>query len=152
MSEGNDLRWLLFGATGLVGTHLRTGLRGRDVVMTSHRAQLPGSVAVDLTDRVSTTRVIGEARPDVIVVAAANAFVEECEREPAATRVINVDAVRHVAAAAPDALLVVFSSEYVFDGSAGTYSEDDPVVPINEYGRQKVAVEAIARQRAAHLV
>jgi dTDP-4-dehydrorhamnose reductase len=152
MSEGNDLRWLLFGATGLVGTHLRTALRERDVVMTSHRAQLPGSVAVDLTDRVSTTRVIAEARPDVIVVAAANAFVEECEREPAATRVINVDAVRHVAEAAPDALLVVFSSEYVFDGSAGTYSEDDPVVPINEYGRQKVAVEAIARQRAAHLV
>ena len=152
MADGTGLRWLLLGATGLVGTHLRAALRDRDVVMTSHRAQLPGSVALDLTDRAKTTRAIREARPDVIVVAAANAFVEECEREPVATRVINVDAVRHVAEASPDALLVVFSSEYVFDGSAGSYSEDDPVMPINEYGRQKVAVEAIARDRADHLV
>lgn len=97
-------------------------------------------------------RVIRDARPDVIVVAAANASVEECEREPIATRVINVDAVRHVAELAPDARLVVFSSEYVFDGRAGSYGEDDPVAPINEYGRQKVAVEAIARERPHHLV
>jgi len=152
MTKGNDMRWLLLGATGLVGTHLRAALRGRDVVMTSHRAQLPGSVPLDLTDHAAVTRVIQEARPDVIVVAAANAFVEQCEREPIATRVINVDAVRYLANAAPNALLVVFSSEYVFDGSAGTYAEDDPVTPINEYGRQKVAVEAIARERPDHLV
>jgi dTDP-4-dehydrorhamnose reductase len=152
MANGTELRWLLLGATGLVGTHLRAALRERDVVMTSHRAQLPGSITLDLTDRAATTRVLREARPDVIVVAAANAFVEKCERDPVATRVINVDAVRHVAEAAPNAVLVVFSSEYVFDGSAGSYSEDDPVAPINEYGRQKVAVEVIARDRAAHLV
>jgi len=152
MAKGTDLRWLLLGATGLVGTHLRAALRERDVVMTSHRAQLPGSIAVDLTDREATTRAIRGARPDVVVVAAATAFVEECEREPVATRVINVDAVRHVAESAPNALLVVFSSDYVFDGSAGSYAEDDPVAPINEYGRQKVAVEAIARERPHHLV
>jgi len=152
MTKGNDMRWLLLGATGLVGTHLRAALGGRDVVMTSHRAQLPGSVPLDLTDHAAVTRVIQEARPDVIVVAAANAFVEQCEREPIATRVINVDAVRYLANAAPYALLVVFSSEYVFDGSAGTYAEDDLVTPINEYGRQKVAVEAIARERPDHLV
>lgn len=152
MANGVDMRWLLLGATGLVGTHLRAALRERVVVMTSHRAQLPGSIPLDLTDRAKTTRLIREARPDVIVVAAANAFVEECEREPVATRVINVDAVRQVAEAAANAMLVVFSSEYVFDGGAGSYSEDDPVSPINEYGRQKVAVEAIARDRAAHLV
>src|SRR6059058_6123099 len=121
MTKGNDMRWLLLGATGLVGTHLRAALGGRDVVMTSHRAQLPGSVPLDLTDHAAVTRVIQEARPDVI----------------------NVDAVRYLANAAPYALLVVFSSEYVFDGSAGTYAEDDLVTPINEYGRQKVAVEAI---------
>src|SRR6266566_3561840 len=93
MRKGNDMRWLLLGATGLVGTHLRAALRGRDVVTTSHRAQLPGALAVDLTDRAATTRLIREVRSDVIVVAA-----------------------------------------------------------INEYGRQKVAVEAIARERSDHLV
>src|SRR5438477_9440947 len=152
MRGRGDRRWLLLGAGGPVRGHLRLALAGRDVVETSHRAQLPGTVTVDLTDPAATTRLIREARPDVIVVAAANAFVEQCEREPIATRAINVDAVQRVADAAPDALLVVFSSEYVFDGSAGSYAEDDAVAPLNEYGRQKVAVEAIARGRPDHLV
>jgi len=152
MAVAPDARWLLLGATGLVGTHLRAALAGRDVVMTSHRAPLAGSVQLALEDGAAIARVVGEARPDVVVVAAANAFVEACEREPAASRVLNVDAVRRVAEAAPGALLVVFSSEYVFDGTAGPYAEDDPVAPINEYGRQKVALEQLARERAAHLV
>jgi dTDP-4-dehydrorhamnose reductase len=120
--------------------------------MTAHRTVASGTVPLDLTDAESIARVIREARPRVIVVAAANAFVEGCERDPAATRAINVDAVRRIAEAAPDATLVVFSSEYVFDGSKGSYDEDAPVSPINEYGRQKVALEAIARERPRHLV
>jgi dTDP-4-dehydrorhamnose reductase len=152
MSNGSDPRWLLLGASGLVGTHFRAALRGRDVVMTSHRTNLPGLVALDITDAAATTALVREARPDVIVVAAANASVEACEREPSATRAVNVDAVRRFAAAAPSAVLVVFSSEYVFDGEAGPYREDDHVAPINEYGRQKAALEVLASERAAHLV
>src|SRR5207302_2929862 len=98
-----DGRWLLLGASGLVGTHLQGALRERNVVMTSNRSQVPGAVTLDLTDGAATARLIGETRPDIVVVAAANAFVEECEREPEATRAINVDAVRRVAEAAPDA-------------------------------------------------
>src|SRR5205814_7472669 len=69
-----------------------------------------------------------------------------CEREPAATRLVNVEAPRTIAEsiASTDTLLVVFSSEYVFDGAAGKYGEDDRRSPINEYGRQKVALEDIA--------
>src|SRR5207253_8681226 len=50
MTEGNDMRWLLLGGTGLVGTHLRAALRERDGVMTSHRAQPQGAVSAELTD------------------------------------------------------------------------------------------------------
>src|SRR5438309_7091784 len=152
MRDGPNARWLLLGASGLVGTHLQGALRERNVVMTSNRSQVPGAVTLDLTDGAATAGVIGETGPDMVAVTAAKAFVEECEREPEATRAINVDAVRRVAEAAPDALLVVLSTEYVFDGKAGPYVEDDAVGPINEYGRQKVALEAIARERAAHLV
>jgi dTDP-4-dehydrorhamnose reductase len=88
----------------------------------------------------------------VIVVAAANAFVEACERDPIATRAVNVEAVRRLAEAAPSALLVVFSSEYVFDGAASSYGEEDRLAPINEYGRQKAALEAITEERASHLI
>jgi dTDP-4-dehydrorhamnose reductase len=152
MSNGSDSRWLLLGATGLVGTHLRAALRGRDVVTTSHRTSLPGGVALDITDAVAAARLVRETRPGVIVVAAANAFVEACEREPGATRAVNVDAVRRLAEGAPSAVLVVFSSEYVFDGLSGPYGEDDRPSPINEYGRQKAALEKLAAERAAHLV
>jgi dTDP-4-dehydrorhamnose reductase len=152
MSRESDPRWLLLGASGLVGTHLRAALGGRDVVMTSHHTSFPGAVAVDITDGPATARLLRETRPDVIVVAAANAFVEACEREPGQTRAVNVDAVRRVAEAAPSAVLVVFSSEYVFDGNAGSYGEDDRPSPINEYGRQKAALETLARGHAAHLV
>src|SRR3989442_3384279 len=152
MGELAGGRWLLLGASGLVGTQLQGALRERNVVMTSNRSHVPGTVTLDLTDGAATARLIRETRPDIVVVAPANAFVEECEREPAATRAINVDPVRRLAEAAPDALLVVFSTEYVFDGKAGPYAENDAVAPINEYGRQKVDLEAIARERAAHLL
>ena len=120
--------------------------------MTFHRDAVPGGVPLDLADHDAIARVVGEARPDIVVVAAADAFVERCEREPVATRAVNVEALRRIADAAPNALLVVFSSEYVFDGRSGPYAEDDPVSPINEYGRQKVDVERIARDRADHLI
>lgn len=152
MTRERGPRWLLFGANGLVGSHLRAALAGRDVVPTVHRTDVPGAVRVDLTDESSLRHVVLDARANVVVMAAGDAFVERCEREPAATRAVNVDAVRTVAEAAPDALLVVFSSEYVFDGGAGPYAEDDAVTPLNEYGRQKVEVERIARVRPRHLV
>jgi dTDP-4-dehydrorhamnose reductase len=152
MSPALHSRWLLLGAGGLVGTHLRVALAGRNVVATSHRRPVPGAVALDLTDSRAIRRTVSEARPEVIVVAAADAFVERCEREPSATRAVNVVALREIAECAPRALLVVFSSEYVFDGRAGPYGEDDPVAPINEYGRQKVEVETLARERKDHLI
>lgn len=143
---------MLFGAGGLVGSHLRSALEGRDVVATAHRTSVPGAVTIDLMDSEATARSVRDVDPDVIVMAAADAHVERCEREPAASRAINVDAVRNVASAAQNAVLVVFSSEYVFDGRAGSYAEEDPVAPINEYGRQKVELEGLARGQAEHLI
>jgi dTDP-4-dehydrorhamnose reductase len=151
MSTNDRARWLLLGAGGLVGGHLRAALAGRDVVATSHRTAVPGTVSLDLTDEGAVTRVLDDVRPDVIVVAAADAFVEGCERDPVATRAINVTAVERLSDLAPGTTLVVFSSEYVFDGRAGPYGEDDPTAPINEYGRQKVELEKLAR-RTDHLI
>jgi dTDP-4-dehydrorhamnose reductase len=54
--------------------------------------------------------------------------------------------------AATDALLVVFSSEYVFDGTAGAYAEDDRRHPLNEYGRQKADLEDIVLATGRGLV
>jgi dTDP-4-dehydrorhamnose reductase len=118
---------LLIGAGGLVGRHLRDALSGL---------------------------AVRDLRPDAIVLAAADAYVERCEREPAATRLVNVDAPRVIAAEAKalSAHLVIFSSEYVFDGTAGHYAEQDERRPINEYGRQKVELEDLALATGRGLV
>ncbi|OLD33808.1 MAG: hypothetical protein AUI44_00090 [Chloroflexi bacterium 13_1_40CM_2_67_6] len=126
-------------------------LAGRNVVVTSHRTPVPGGIALDVTDAAAVARVLRDSRPDVVVVTVAE-HTERCERDPDATRLVNVDGLQRVADGAPDALLVVFSSEYVFDGRNGPYSEEDAVIPINEYGRQKVAVESVSRQRSDHLI
>jgi dTDP-4-dehydrorhamnose reductase len=97
---------------------------------------------------------VRDARPDVILLAAADAYVERCEREPQLTRRVNVDAARVIAEVATNvgAVFVVFSSEYVFDGTAGEYAEADERRPINEYGRQKVELEDLALRTGRGLV
>lgn len=146
--------YLLIGAAGLVGAHLRLALRGRDIVATYHRLPVPGGVVLDVTDRDAVRRLVTASRPRTILLAAAETHVERCEREPAATRKVNVDGTRHVAEAAAEigASLVVFSSEYVFDGTRGVYTEDDAPAPLNEYGRQKVEIESIAQSSGQHLI
>jgi dTDP-4-dehydrorhamnose reductase len=151
MSANDRARWLLVGAGGLVGSHLHAALTGRTVIATSHRAVIPHTTTLDLTNSSAVAAVVRDVRPDVVLVAAADAYVEGCERDPAATRAINVTAVERLITLAPRATVVVFSSEYVFEGSAGPYAEDDAVAPINEYGRQKVDLETLARS-TDHLI
>jgi dTDP-4-dehydrorhamnose reductase len=147
-------RFLVIGGAGLVGSHVLRALRGRTVTGTYHHAAYPGGVPLDVTDAKAVRERVHAARPDVVVLAAAAPYVERCEREPEATRAVNVEGTRAVAEAAAElsATLVVFSSEYVFDGARGEYSEDDPVAPLNEYGRQKAEIEEIARRSGRHLV
>ena len=92
---------------------------------------------------------MGRLEPAVVVCAAAIPNVERCELEPEEARAVNVAGTLALAdaARAAGATFVFLSSEYVFDGEAGPYSEDDPVGPINEYGRQKVEVERTLAER-----
>lgn len=144
---------LLIGGDGLVGSHLLTALRGRDVVVTT-RSGRGGARALDVTDHVALRELVRDAHPRTVVLAAADANVERCETDPLGSAAVNVGATEAGAAgaAAVGARLVVFSSEYVFPGGDGRYCEEEPVGPINEYGRQKVAVERAARRVERSLV
>lgn len=145
-------RILLIGGAGLVGRHIRSALGDRDVVTTFHQAPVEGGEPLDITDAGAVRRLIERTRPAIVVLAAADPSVEGCERDPEGTRRINVTAAATVREAAAEAVLVVFSSEYVFDGRRLAYREGDQVAPLNVYGRQKVELEDIARSSPRHLV
>jgi dTDP-4-dehydrorhamnose reductase len=95
-------------------------------------------------------------KADVIVNAAAHTAVDKAESEPALAQAINATAPGVLAreAAATGALLVHYSTDYVFDGSGhAARSEDAPTAPLNVYGRSKLAGEELIRASGCqHLI
>jgi dTDP-4-dehydrorhamnose reductase len=134
-----------------------TGREGQVVTSLIERAALDdrfevvalGRPALDLARPETLDAVLREARPDVIVSAAAYTAVDQAETEEGVATIINGTAAGAIAAAA-DALsvpVIHLSTDYVFDGgNTLPYVETDPVAPIGAYGRSKLAGErAIAK-------
>jgi len=135
---------LIIGASGLVGSALvRTAPQSVRVVGTTYTQRVDGLVPLDARNPTAVLELIEALSPSVVFMPAASPNVDYCEAHPVITRAINVDAVFHAAEACRTfgALLVYFSSDYVFDGLAGPYVEDDEPSPICEYGKQKLQAE-----------
>lgn len=143
------MKILVTGRTGHVGSHLAR------LATTLGPTIAAGRERIDLTRPDTIREVIREARPDVIVNAAGYTQVDKAEAEPALWAV-NAVAPGVIAEEAKrlGALLVHYSSVYVFDGTAArAYTEADAPNPINAYGRSKLAGEqAIASVGATALV
>jgi dTDP-4-dehydrorhamnose reductase len=143
-------RILLIGSTGQVGHELASMLpRIGELVV-------PDRTAFDLSRPSDVVRIIQDAQPRIIVNAAAYTAVDLAEKEPEKARAINTEAPAAMAAAAAElnALLVHYSTDYVFDGSKESpYAEDDPTNPLNVYGRTKLDGEiAIRDSGSRHLI
>lgn len=141
---------LLFGATGQLGRSLTAALAkaGRDFVALSR-------TDLDLARQEDVAALIATRRPSVILNAAAYTKVDQAETEPALCDAINHGAVAAMAAAARsiDALLVTYSTDYVFDGSKkGDWREDDPASPLNVYGQSKKRGEDAALSSGARVL
>ena len=143
-------RVLLFGEQGQVAWELRRTL--------APMAELTcvGRAGADLADPDAIRRVIAAAAPEVIVNAAAYTAVDKAETETALATRINADApgVMAAEAARRGALLVHYSTDYVFAGTKGIpYKEDDPTGPLGTYGRTKLAgEEAVRAAGGRHLI
>lgn len=147
--HNNGRTILLFGANGQLGARLKTLLAARGTV------RAPGHSELDLRDLDRVRALIAEARPGLIVNAAAYTAVDAAEADPENARLVNAEAPRVMAevAAALGALLVHYSTDYVFDGTARTpYTEESPTRPLGVYGATKLAGEqAVAASGAAFL-
>jgi dTDP-4-dehydrorhamnose reductase len=138
---------LLTGATGFLGRRLAPGLSGAwRVIGASRAAAGPGTAVLDLADPDSIKRVFEEVRPAAVVHAGAVAAPDECERDPEMARRVNLDATRTLAALCgrAGARFAFISTDLVFDGEKGRYSEDDAPNPLSVYGRVKLAAEEAA--------
>ncbi len=144
------MRILLTGRNGQVGWELERALPALGEVLATDRTKL------DLADLDAVRRIVREAKPGIIVNAAAYTAVDKAESEPELAMRINGEAPGVLAeeAALSGALLVHYSTDYVFDGKkAGAYSEEDATSPSSAYGRSKLEGERrIAASGAAHLV
>jgi dTDP-4-dehydrorhamnose reductase len=108
---------------------------------------------VDLADPVTTERAFAEARPDVILHAAAMARIVDCYRNPTRARTVNTEASALLArlAAESGARLVYVSTDLVFDGERGNYREGDEVNPLSVYAttKQEAETAVLTHQRNA---
>ena len=98
---------------------------------------------VDLDNQGAVATALEEANPDLVIHAAAVSSAEAVHRDPSRGWAVNVAGTQHLAewAARHDRRIVYTSTDLVFDGSKSWYREDDPAVPILEYGRTKKAPE-----------
>jgi len=148
------MKILLLGKNGQVGWELQRSLvplgevLALDFDSTDH--------AADFTRPAALADTVRALAPDVIVNAAAHTAVDRAEAEPELARTINAEAPLVLAAQARriGALLVHYSTDYVFDGSGSTArTEDAPTAPLSVYGRTKLEGEAAIRASGcAHLI
>jgi dTDP-4-dehydrorhamnose reductase len=138
---------LITGANGQLGYELARLLPAHGAVTALDRSQL------DLTDVDAIRAAVRALRPELIVNAAAYTAVDRAEGEPELAEAINARAPAVLAEEAKrlEAVLIHFSTDYVFDGAASTpYGETAPTNPLNVYGRSKLLGEqAVAAAGAA---
>jgi dTDP-4-dehydrorhamnose reductase len=144
------MKILLLGANGQVGWELQRSLAPLGNVTACDRAK------ADLSDLDALRAVVRAVRANIIVNAAAYTAVDKAESEPDLATRINAGAVELLAeeAARANALLVHYSTDYVFDGEkAGAYVETDEANPLSRYGLSKYqGEEAIRAAGDRHLI
>jgi dTDP-4-dehydrorhamnose reductase len=154
------MKFLLLGANGQVGHELRRSLAPLgEIVATTRSGELPNGGRCEVADfdqPDSLDALVQRIAPDIVINAAAYTAVDRAEDEPEAAYRANALAPGVLAAACArrDALLVHYSTDYVFDGNATRpYREDDPTAPLGVYGASKLAGEqAIAASRCRHMI
>ena len=143
------MRIIVTGASGFIGKCFLDTFSDETVAGTCLSRPGRGLTRLDFRDRSSVEEFVTEFRPDVVIHCAARPTVDWCEDHPDEARSINVGATEALADACArvNAKLVFLSTDYVFDGVSGPYSEDDRTNPINVYGRLKLEAEQSIQRR-----
>jgi len=140
------MRILITGAFGQLGYALQTTLsKNSDYeLICTGRNILEGQegIPIDIRNQVGLKEVINSTSPDLVVNLAAMTNVDACEKNPKLAGEINVAGLQHICDSF-SGKIIQLSTDYVFDGKAGPYNEEDQVCPVSIYGKTKLAAEHI---------
>jgi len=141
---------LVTGASGLLGSKLVKALSDGYEVIPTHNTHPshPDSIRMDIVDGNEVARVLSAVKPEFVVHAAAETNVDKCETDRKLAWSVNAEGTRNIAEACGKigAKLVYVSTDYVFDGKKGLYSENDEANPVNYYGVTKLEGERFVRE------
>jgi dTDP-4-dehydrorhamnose reductase len=152
------MKVLITGANGFLGHYLTELLlkKGYEVIATgkgSSRLFFPGYSCLsyeemDFTDINAVHKVFARHQPDTIVHAGAMSKPDECELNRAAAFLVNVSGTEKLLNAAADhqSHFIFVSTDFVFDGNKGMYTESDIPSPVNYYGYTKLQAEDAVRK------
>ena len=153
MPVKNTVRILITGASGLLGLNLALSTAGsHEVYGVTHHHLLYNApfhvLQADLLERGALERLLDTVQPDWIIHCAALANLDDCEAEPDLAYHLNAELPGRLAtlvakggARAKGIRLVHISTDAVFDGIQGDYSEEDTPNPLGVYARTKLAGE-----------
>ena len=144
------MKTLILGKTGQVGRKLSDSLQSLGEVFSCGREE------IDFEDQEQLCSAVKSFQPDIIVNAAAYTLVDKAESERELSTRVNATAVGELAEYANEhnALLVHYSTDYVFDGDkSGRYTEEDTANPQSVYGQTKLDGESLIRESGCkHLI
>ncbi|XP_065182046.1 methionine adenosyltransferase 2 subunit beta-like [Sycon ciliatum] len=148
----NSRRVLVTGGSGLLGRQVVSEFAAHAWTVTGLAfSRISGDLRkVDLRDLAAVQAVLADAKPEVVVHAAAERRPDVVEKQADATEALNVTATRQLASecASRGIYLVYISTDYVFDGTQPPYHCDAKPNPLNSYGRSKLAGEEAVRETA----
>lgn len=151
------MKVLITGANGLIGQHVTKLLlhKNYQVVATSRgESRLPFQpsdnytyLQMDVANALETFAVMSLEKPDVVVHAAAMTNVDDCELRPQHCERINVQGTSQVLTDAEtfSSHFIYISTDFVFDGEKGHYTEEDDTKPISLYGFSKLQAESMVQ-------
>lgn len=139
------MRVLVTGVTGFLGSAVFAELisRGHELTGLSRHPTRDDDLGLDLCEPGAPGRAIGRTLPEGVVHLAAVPDIAPCREDPARARRLNTEVPGELAAACAraEARLVAVSTDQVFDGSRGGWSEEDEALPLHVYGQTKLAGE-----------
>lgn len=102
---------------------------------------------LDITKKEDVEKIISNFKPDVVINTAAYTNVDGCEVNKELAWNVNVEGVRNIVSALKNtnSIIIHISTDYIFDGKAGPYTENDKPNPINFYGRTKLESESVIK-------